>query len=633
SLRKQVRLPPTLFFTLAVPMILAGILFSYGTVIGRDGGTALLAGFFCLKVLELRNRKDFLVIIGVSYALILAALLFSQSLFICTYLIFQFVFTTACLVKIHARSKKPEKKETFRLAGSILLKSLPLALILFVFFPRIDAQLRFSPFDPSSGFADSMSPGSVAGAHTNRRMAFRVEFPDGNIPKPQDLYWRGVILSKTRDGMEWERTAQGVSGPAPRIEEYRDKELPKDWVRQVVSLIPSFQRWVFALDYPVAYPAAGEKHVGGVVGWSYKIRSRLNYEVISHIGHHSRELSPALKRRYLQLPEERHLTKRVRELVSEWKGQSKDEYEMIERALKYFQDEEFAYTFYPGTYRRNALDRFLFDRKRGFCEHFSGSFATLMRMAGIPARVVLGFHGGEMNPYGEFMLVRKQNAHSWVEVWIEDRGWSRVDPTSVVAPIRLEGGFGALQRLIGRGFGFSIAGMEFYLFSPGWMPEPIEAFFNELQNRIDNINRIWDEMLGYDFGTQIQLMNQLGVKESPLAGMVGILLGLSLVIVLVTGFLMLRRKELRLPEDQILSELETKLKRVGLERPRNQGVQTFLVRVGERFPDLMQKIDAFSSVYHNLKFRRNTDEGREVGISKLTEMRNGLLEALAQEKP
>ncbi|MEM6885646.1 MAG: DUF3488 and transglutaminase-like domain-containing protein [Verrucomicrobiota bacterium] len=618
SLRKQVRLPPSSFFVFVIPVLLVGIFLTYGTVTGRDGGTGLLVGFFCLKMLELRNRKDFLVVTGVSYALILAGVLFTQSLLMCLYLLFQFWFTTTCLIRVHGRTHDRKSRTAGSLSMSLIWKSLPLTLVLFVFFPRIDAQLRFSPFDPSSGFADSMAPGSVSGAFSDRSMAFRVEFPDGDVPEPEDLYWRGVILSKTEDGMAWERQPFGVQREVRRVSEVT--ELQAGQVRQRISLIPSFQRWVFALDHPVIWPDSAETHLGGVVGWPYKIRSRLQYEVISDPDHHSQEMGQNILKRYLQLPQERELTPRVRELVKHWRRGGASDEVVVTRAMQYFKDEEFEYTFYPGTYRRRALDQFLFERKLGFCEHYSGSLATLMRVAGIPARVVLGFQGGEMNPYGDFMLVRKQNAHSWVEVWIEGRGWMRVDPTSVIQPMRLTGGMQWLQDLIGRGFGFSIAGLDFYLFAPGWLPDPISEFLDEIRNRIDNLNRVWDEMLGFDYGSQLKLMGNLGIEQSPKTGMVAILVGLAGAIVLVFWAISLRQNLKLRPEDQVLEQLIRKLKRQGVEKSPYEGVQTYLTRAGKEYPDVREVFDQFIHYYHDIKYRTHAAANRETTVQKMKDL-------------
>lgn len=609
SLRKLLRLPPGSFFAAAIPVLVLGVAVTYGTVIGRDGGTALLVGFFCLKMLELRNRKDFLVVTGVSYALILAAVLFTQSLPMCLYLLFQFVFTTSCLVRLHGRWGERPQRTAMRLAGSILLRSLPLAAILFLFFPRLDAQLRFSPFDPASGFAESMSPGSVVGATGDRSMAFRVEFPDGDVPPQEDLYWRGVVLARTEDGMAWERIPQGVGGQVPRMGSGTD--FPEGWVRYEISLIPSFQRWVFALDYPRAWPSNGEMHVGGVVGWPYKIRSRLKYSMVSQPGYLSREMTPGLRRRYLQLPKDSEITGRMRDLVAEWRRSSATDQQVLERALGFFREQGFAYSFRPGNYRRKALDTFLFERRRGFCEHYSGSLATLMRLAGIPSRVVLGFHGGEINPYGDFLLVRKQNAHSWVEVWLDETGWVRVDPTSVVAPVRLTGGFGMLEEWLGQGWLIQLAGLEFELFPPGWLPDPLDAGLETLTDRIDNLNRIWDEWLGYDFGAQVRLMRSMGVEQSPVPGLLGLMAGAGGLVLLFLAWWTWRGRPEQAPEDRYLAILCRKFRRHGIERKPSEGVATFLQRIGKRFPEKHRELESFSRDFHEIKFRLSCPDRRQ----------------------
>jgi len=124
----------------------------------------------------------------------------------------------------------------------------------------------------------------------------------------------------------------------------------------------------------------------------------------------------------------------VRDLAYSWTVRNHDARGVVTSALQFFRRQGFGYSLTPGEYHN--LDEFLFRGRVGFCEHYATSFATLMRLAGIPARVVVGYLGGEYNDLGHFFLVRQADAHAWCEIWLPENGWTRVDPTAAVAPGR-----------------------------------------------------------------------------------------------------------------------------------------------------------------------------------------------------
>ncbi|MGF1679372.1 MAG: transglutaminaseTgpA domain-containing protein [Candidatus Methylacidiphilales bacterium] len=605
ALRSQWRLPPPIFFAGCILVVMVGVWWSYGTLIGRDGGTALLVGFFGLKILELGNRKDFMVVTGVSFALILAGVLHSQSPLMCLILGFQFLFTTGCLFRIHGDFSGLKMREILKRSGRLVGMSLPLAAIWFVLFPRLDVQLRFSPFDPPSGFADSMSPGSIAGGFSDRGLAFRVYWIEGDPVAMTDLYWRGVTLTRTSDGMAWEQERRNTLEAFVRLP-VEGIDLPEDAVRYRVEQTASFQRWVYTLDRPLWYPEATEAKDGEVAWWPSKIRSRVQYEVVSAVQGTGVPLSEEERVRCLALPDSEVLGPRVVELVNSWRAGAEDR-EVVERMMSFFREEGFAYTFYPGRYsQRRPLETFLFERKRGFCEHYAGAATTLLRMAGIPSRVVLGFQGGEWNEPGQFLLVRKQNAHSWVEAWMEGAGWVRVDPTSVVMPERLSRGMRFLEGWLGRGITFSIAGREFSFFRPGWLPEPWRMQWDAWMEKMDYFNQKWDRWLGYDYGTQVRLMEGFGVTRSPRVSMLGILS--FLMALMLGGLFFLRRRPsyVTREEDRLIGELERRLiQGAGTEAERSsvEGVKTYLERMVKIWPESQAELESISSLYHDLKYR------------------------------
>ncbi|RTK99023.1 MAG: transglutaminase domain-containing protein, partial [Neisseriaceae bacterium] len=129
---------------------------------------------------------------------------------------------------------------------------------------------------------------------------------------------------------------------------------------------------------------------------------------------------------------------RARQLAQQWRTNSRTPGEVVDHALRYFNRQQFFYTLQPPLLGSDSVDDFLFNSRRGFCEHYASSFVFLMRAAGVPARVVTGYMGGELNPVGGYLIVRQSDAHAWAEVWLGNAGWQRVDPTAAVAPARVQ---------------------------------------------------------------------------------------------------------------------------------------------------------------------------------------------------
>ena len=386
-----------------------------------------------LKFLESRNHRDELVLIMISYFLMFASLLTERSPLTSLYVLALVWLTTVGLLQIGRRGPLLPGRASAKLAGKLLLQSLPLMVVLFLLFPRLPAPLWAIPSSTSSGasgLSDTMSPGDITDLGLSDEVAFRVQFESGP-PSPSLLYWRGPVMSNF-NGRTWSR-AQGMRRTVANTIEHRGE--PTDYR---VMLEPNDRGWAFALDMPSVW--SGER--GMRMGSDYQLgvfagrNRRLDYRVTSYTDYRAREpLTPSEQNQYRSLPADS--SPRTRALAATWLADEPSPGQIIERAMTFLRSQPFEYTLTPPALGAQPVDEFLFDTREGFCEHYASAFTVMMRAAGLPARVVTGYQGGELNSLGEYYIVRQSDAHAWTEVWLADRGWVRVDPIVAVAPERV----------------------------------------------------------------------------------------------------------------------------------------------------------------------------------------------------
>lgn len=310
-------------------------------------------------------------------------------------------------------------------------------VVLFVLFPRVNGPLWGLPQDAHagrSGLSDQMTPGAISDLVLSGEVALRARF-DGPVPPRDKLYWRGPVLEHT-DGINW-RPAPG-RGPAPQLEAI-SAPLPYE-----TTLEPHNQRWLLALDAPVALPSDSGLSATLTANLREPLIQRRRFTLAAALEYrHNADEAPAVLRRNLDLPPGFH--PQTRALARSWQDTDPDPERLVRRALNLFNEQPFVYTLSPPLLGQQPVDEFLFATRRGFCEHYASAFVVLMRAAGVPARVVTGYQGGETNPVDGFVVVRQSDAHAWAEVWLAGRGWVRVDPTAAVSPARIESGIvGAL---------------------------------------------------------------------------------------------------------------------------------------------------------------------------------------------
>ena len=413
--------------------LMAAVFFTYHTLLGRTGGVAVLSLLIGAKLLETRSRMDGLVLLYLGYFLVLTNFLFDQSIAFAVYLFIMVWLVTAVLVAWHSETafrRLADLRAHLWQAGLMMAQAVPVMVLLFIFFPRIEGPLWRLPQDRAAahaGLADSMSPGSFSNLSRNDDVAFRVAFVQGH-PLHDQLYWRGPVFEEY-DGTTWQ---QGVldNAPAPVT-----VPVGRAQVQYETTLEAHQHTWLLALDMPVSLPADARLTDRLQAVAARPLERRLRVTLTSALAYRSAvQEQPIVLARNLLLP--RTGNPQARAEAEKWRALPPEA--RIDAALRLFTRQKLNYTLEPPLYGANAVDDFVYVGKLGFCEHFAGAFVFMMRAAGVPARVVGGYQGGEQN--GDYWIVRQADAHAWAEVWLAGRGWVRVDPTFTVAPARIEEG-------------------------------------------------------------------------------------------------------------------------------------------------------------------------------------------------
>ena len=580
--------PRALRFTIAALAI--GLLFlQFRTFNGLAAGTALLSLMAGLKLLETRTRRDFQIITMIVYFLSLATLLESQSFWLFTYLIAVCWLTTATLLRVTRSSEivpsqRTQWRGSMRYAGRLLAQALPLALAFWLFFPRFGGPLWAMPDNGSaatSGLSDSMSPGDITDLAQSDEIAFRVRFSAGTPPAGQ-RYWRGPVLHDF-DGRRWHRSDFGF-GNAPRL------EFQGPAYRYTVSLEPSQHRWLFALDWPSRWDAAHGYLTGDyMLMQPDPVSQPIDVAVTSYAQVSAAEpLKPALRSRDTHLPPDRN-PRSVR-LAQEMRRAYPNDLDYVKSVLELFHTQAFFYTLRPPRLKLDSVDEFLFDSRRGFCGHYASAFAVLMRAAGIPARVVTGYQGGTFNRFADYWILRQSDAHAWDEVWIDGHGWLRIDPTSVIAPERIE-----------HGLNDSLAADSPFI--SRWQQRT--PWLTDTRLRIDALRLLWRQrILLFDQDSQERLLSFLRIPE-PDGQKVALVLAVCLVAGLAWLTWQVRRDLEPRPSDPVnraYRRLCHRMAGAGLARWPHEGPEAFAARIATARPDLAPTLGSLCRRYSALRY-------------------------------
>ena len=610
---------PALALAVFALLTAAAIRVSFGYFVGREPCVAFLFVLVGIKYLEAKSARDATLLVCLASFLLVTPFFYSQSPFSALAgLPALFVLGATLQVLAHPPGAPPPPwRVAVRRAGLLMLQGIPLAALLFVLFPRLAGPLWGLPNDTmaQTGLSDRMAPGFISELSLSDAIAFRVDF-EGHVPPPQQRYWRGPVLSRF-DGVEWTQAMAGGGGRfAPR------GGAP---VAYTVTLEPSGKPWLFALDLPASLPRLASGSDDDVPGAPIATLTRdqqlitrvavtqpLRYRQVSLLrasheaiadnaaGH---ELAENLRLPAGRTPPNPRALAFARDL----RERHPDDADYVGAVLAHFRNESFVYTMSPPLLERDPVDMFLFDTRRGFCEHYASAFVVLLRAAGIPARVVTGYQGGEINPNGGYLIVRQSDAHAWAEALIGGR-WQRVDPTAAVAPSRIEMGLGGALP-----FGEPVP----------FLARLDDGLVKQLRLAWDAINHDWRRnIVGFNQDRQRSLLREWRLDRLPawqLAG--GAMLLVAAWLGVVLAWLVWRRR--RADRAHTLWEAAcAKLARAGLPRQPYEGPLAYADRAAARWPEFGVAFRVIGDSYAGLRYgvassRPDTDRQRAAALATL----------------
>lgn len=559
--------------------LLAGIVVWYGNLFGREPGSAFAVGLLVLKTFECETARDVRVAVAFACFALMAALLSDQGLVVTVAVALSIVPALMSLRSLEPGQAQRSITQSALPALGLLAAALPLALLAFLFVPRLSEPLWGAPAPDTAkpGLSSSMSPGDLTELLTDDSAAMRVSF-DGVVPGPDQRYFRAFVMWNF-DGRRWDH-GYGRRGEVAGL-------LPQGPVATYeITLEATHRRILPALDVPMAAPEGARLSADRELSSNDRIDDVRRYRLSSALGYSLQaDLDDNTRRLGLQLPP--NFDPRARALAQQWRLTFGQNDEGIARAaLGLFHDGGFRYTLAPAPLGRDSIDDFLFNTREGFCEHYASAFTFLMRAAGIPARVVTGYQGGFFNRLGQYLLVRQSNAHAWSEVWLAGRGWVRFDPTGAVRPERIAAD--------GTSAGDGSA--------PWYQPEWLQA----VRNRWDIVNRLWAQgVTGFDALRQRSLLQPFGVREAPPSMLVTILAsGICLLAAIGLGWALYRRPEGDVAQ-RALARLKARLARRGLASRASEAPGHYFSRAARFWPAQRKELESLGTLYNHLTYARS----------------------------
>jgi protein-glutamine gamma-glutamyltransferase len=444
-----------------------------------------------------------------------------------------------------------------------------------------------------TGLSDTMTPGNLASLAQSDAIAFRAEFLAESPPSAL-RYWRGPVLWDF-DGRTWS------IGPNYVV----DFVAPRGGVatyRYEVVIEPHNRHWLFALETAASLPERTRMSHDGQVISASPVRARLRYQLTSVIAPEPQlRDSAGTLRRALRLPADAN--PRATALAAQWRAESASDEAVLARAIQFLQRGRYAYTLEPALTGLHSVDDFLFDTREGFCEHFSSAFVFLMRAAGIPARVVTGYQGGELNPVDNIITVRQSDAHAWAEVFLGPRGWLRIDPTAAAVPGRVETG---VARAVPQSAALPL------------MMRPQLEWLRGVRDRWDAVAHKWNVwVLGYNPERQRELMSLAGIRDADWRTLTAILfsfLGALTLILLVWSLKRLARPD---PVQRAWRLFCRKLASRGVERAAHEGPRDYAARAARAIPAARTTILRIGALYIGLRYGAQPSASGAMRLRKL----------------
>ncbi len=586
---------PSRWLVLGVTVVaMLGVWIEFRTLFGRQPGILLLMLFSGLKLLETRSHRDAAMTAFLGYFLVITNFLYTQTIPTALAMGAALYLITATLIGFSAPQRAP--RANLRTAAVLLAHAAPAGLALFLLFPRVHGPLWGLPQDAyaaMTGLSDTMSPGNIASLAQSDAIAFRAEFQGASPPSAQ-RYWRGPVLWDF-DGRTWS------VGPAFMVE-FNEPRGGRARYRYEVVLEPHNRHWLFALETAASLPERSRMSFDGQILASGPVRARMRYELSSVIAPEPQvSENPGTLRRALRLPQ--GFNPRASALAAQWRAASGDDAQVLARAVAFLRQGGFVYTLEPPLLGTHAVDEFLFTTKQGFCENFAGSFAFLMRAAGIPARVVTGYQGGDLNSVDSIITVRQSDAHAWVEAFVSGRGWVRIDPTAAAVPGRVEAG---LARAVPQTSALPL------------MMRPELEWLRAVRDRWEAMAHKWNVwVLGYNPDRQRDLMSSIGFRDADWRTLTATLFTFLGAMTLVLLAWSLRRLSRPDPVQRAWRAFCRKLARRGLERAPNEGPRDYATRAARALPAARRGILRIGALYIGLRYGRHASAA---GVARLRRM-------------
>ncbi len=577
--------PGKLKKTILVFFCCAGLLLSLGAGFHFESMVSLLVVGFTLKLLELKNTKDFILLIFIAFFILAAQFIEFKHFLAAFYGFGCLVLLCATLMQLYRQSDNKSIWKNLSPSIAILLQAIPFMILLFVVVPRIGSFWAVpSPVQAKTGMSDSMSPGDFTELMESNELAFRVSFTAG-IPTREKLYWRSLVFSFF-DGRKWsqsrEQKAENYFNQSRKDlrshVEYKSNPIEYDVIAEA-----SMQPWLYALAAPQSW--------SNNIAFARDIRlqaflpvtERMNYHVVSFLDYQLNELTADELEQNKSLPKTGNL--KTRALAKEWLAETGSTEKLIAKLFNYYH-QSFSYTLKPLPLGVDTVDDFLWNTRQGFCEHFSSSFVFFLRAAGIPARVVVGYQGGDINSIDNSLSVRQRDAHAWAEVWLDGRGWVMFDPTAAVAPERVQKGIEQSLSATDRQFLAKSFGSSFKLISL-------------MREQWDAMNLSWTRwVMNYDSNSQASLLERVLGDVSPMRIALLMLVAGGGFGVFLFLLLMVRSTRQELSETAIVYlQLCKKLKSLGFVPHADETPRVFANRVISAKPDLAEPLNHFMALY------------------------------------
>ena len=565
----------------------------YGYFIGRDPGVAFLSVLVAAKFAEVRRPSDATLLLCLASFLLLTQYFYSQTVLAALLTLPAVLALGNALAVLRDPAGSAGHAERLRLVGTLLAQGLPLAALLFVLFPRLPGPLWSLPEDSmaTTGLSDTMEPGTIGELSRSDAVAFRVEFDAGangaaDVPPPHLRYWRGPVLD-TFDGRRWTASPRHREARLPAF----GPEALERALDYTVMLEPHRRRWLFALDMPVSLPRASAAPGARTLARLTHDGQLLADEPVERLIRYRQSSLPSATFATAYRPSALTLglagrNPRSAALATRLRADSTDDRAFADAVMDRFREAPYAYTLSPQLLGDAPVDEFLFDTKSGFCEHYAAAFVVLMRAAGVPARVVTGYLGGEMN--GDYMIVRQSDAHAWAEAWI-DGAWQRYDPTGAVAPSRVESGLSAAL--------------------PGSVDVPSlarggDGWLTRARLRWDAIDHAWQRfVVDFDDESQGKLLERLGLDGFALWQLVAVVLGgAALWCLAVLGLPGRRERRALAPVERLRARFESTLARLGVPRAPGESPAEHVARAAARLPRERERIERLGATLIALRF-------------------------------